>query len=199
MSEVKGVEAVPRLWQRFTEWLRHNAPEDHAVLLPGIGAEELGTLEREIGFPLDGGLKALLSVCCGVVTPASSMEPGAFFLQYSLLDAAGIVEWQRYFANAERDLVADGNGWGVGMLAHHSWVPFAQANTGDVLFVDHRDGHEGEVGEMSFGDPRYRLLRPGLTETLHDMSVAVEESAPLLSPELRRRPVVHEGRMLEWH
>ncbi|MGX2996138.1 SMI1/KNR4 family protein [Streptomyces sp. JNUCC 64] len=196
MRETEGAEAVPLLWERFTEWLRHNAPEDHAVLLPGIGAEETGTLERELGFPLDDGLKALLSVCCGVVPRSASTEPGAFVFGHSLLDAAGIVEWQRYFADAARDLVADGYGDNVGALAHPAWVPFAQAVTGDLLFIDHRDGHRGAVGEMFFGSPEYRPLWPGVAEMLRAMCVAVETDTPL--PELGWKPVVWEGRMLEW-
>ncbi len=84
----------------------------------------------------------------------SSTQAGAFLLGYSLLDTAGILEWQQNLADTAREAVEEGYEEEViGRTAHERWVPFAQSLTGDLLFVDHRGDHEAEVGELCFGSP----------------------------------------------
>lgn len=125
------------------------------------------------------------------------MAPGAFLLGYSLLDTEGILEWHQNLSAMAHEAVEEGyEEEVVGRTAHTQWVPFAQALTGDLLFVDHRTDHYGEVGEISFGDPEYLPLWPSVTLMLTDLCNAVE--GPLRLPTARRRPSVHEGRMLEW-
>ncbi|MCC3655031.1 MULTISPECIES: SMI1/KNR4 family protein [Streptomyces] len=188
---------MQELWRRFEEWLRRNAPGDYSALRPGASDAEISRLESEVGFPLHGELKALLSEHNGVTPRRSSTEPGAFLLGYSLLDTGGILEGHRHLSSMAGEAVEEGyEKQVVGRIAHTRWVPFAQDLTGDLLFVDHRAGHYGEVGEMSFGDPEYVPLWPSTALMLTDLCEAVEGSIPL--PTARYRPSVHEGRMLEW-
>ncbi|MEU9883211.1 SMI1/KNR4 family protein [Streptomyces phaeochromogenes] len=150
-----------------------------------------------MGFSLHGDLKSLLAEHDGVMSRRSSMEPGAFILSYSLLDSEKILEWQQNLASMAEEAVKEGYEEDVvGRTAHDQWVPFAQSLTGDLLFVDHRSDRYGEVGEISFGDPEYRWLWPGMGLMLHDLCTAVETSARL--PTVRSRPSIHEKRMLEW-
>jgi cell wall assembly regulator SMI1 len=154
-------------------------------------------MEGSIGFPVDDRLKSLLSMHNGVTPRRSSMQGGAFVLGYSLLDTEGILEWQRYLARTTRDAVEEGyEDEVVGLTAHDRWVPFAQSLTGDLLFVDHRDSYEGQVGEISFGSPTYQRLWDNLTHMVEVLSASVEAMEPL--PGLGRLPHVHEARMLEW-
>lgn len=192
-----GMHNMQELWRRFEEWLRENAPGDYATLRPGLSDGDVSRLENRIGFPLHTELKSLLSERNGVTPPRSSMAPGAFTLGYSLLDAEGITEWHQNLSVMAHEAVEEGyEEEVVGRTAHTQWVPFAQALTGDLLFIDHRTDHYGEVGEISFGDPEYLPLWPSMTLMLTDLNNAVEGSLPL--PTARRRPSVHEGRMLEW-
>ncbi|WP_030542180.1 SMI1/KNR4 family protein [Streptomyces albus] len=191
------MNTMQELWRRFEEWLRRNAPGDYSALRPGASDADISRLESGIGFPLHGELKALLSEHDGVTPRRSSTEPGAFLLGYSLLDTEGILEWHQNLSSMANEAVEEGyEEEVVGRIAHTQWVPFAQDLTGDLLFVDHRTGHYGEVGEMSFGDPEYVLLWPSMAPMLTDLCDAVEGSLRL--PAARRRPSVHEGRMLEW-
>ncbi|MER6091306.1 SMI1/KNR4 family protein [Streptomyces bluensis] len=188
---------MQELWHRFEEWLRQNTPGDYSTLRPGVSDADISRLESGVGFPLHGELKSLLSEHNGVTPRRSSMAPGAFLLGYSLLDTTGILEWHQNLSGMANEAVEEGyEEEVVGRTAHTQWVPFAQALTGDLLFVDHRTGHYGEVGEISFGDPEYLPLWPSMTQMLTDLCNAVEGSLPL--PTTRRRPSVHEGRMLEW-
>ncbi|MFJ9909186.1 SMI1/KNR4 family protein [Streptomyces sp. NPDC101152] len=185
------------LWQRLESWLIRNAPEDHQALLPGASGAEISNLEREIGFSVNDDLKLLLSRHNGVAPRRSSMQAGAFLLGYSLLGTGGILERQQYVAAMAREAVEDGyEDEVIGRIAHERWVPFAQSLTGDLLFVDHRSDHHGDVGEISFGAPEYVWLWPSMRLMLHDLCDSVEGASRL--PTLRRRPSVHEGRMLEW-
>ncbi|TYR65401.1 SMI1/KNR4 family protein [Streptomyces parvus] len=184
-------------WHRFEEWLRQNAPGDYSTLRPGASDSEISRLESEVGFTLHGELKWLLSKHNGVTPRRSSTAPGAFLLGYSILDAEGIAEWHRNLSDMAHEAAEEGyEKEVVGRTAHTQWVPFAQALTGDLLFVDHRRGHHGEVGEISFGDPEYLPLWPSITSMLTSLCDAVEGGLQL--PSVRRRPSIHEGRMLEW-
>ncbi|MBB3074387.1 SMI1/KNR4 family protein [Streptomyces violarus] len=191
------MHTMQELWRRFEEWLRQNAPGDYSTLRAGASDIDISRLESGVGFPLHGELKSLLSEHNGVTPRRSSMEPGAFLLGYSLLDTGRILEWHQNLSVMAHEALEEGyEEEVVGRTAHAQWVPFAQALTGDLLFVDHRTGHYGEVGEISFGDPEFLPLWPSMTLMLTDLCNAVEESQPL--PTARRRPSVHEGRMLEW-
>ncbi|WP_086559853.1 SMI1/KNR4 family protein [Streptomyces africanus] len=191
------MDSMREPWRRFEQWLRQNAPGDYSTLRPGASDVAISRLESGVGFPLHGDLKSLLSEHDGVTPRRSSMAPGAFLLGYSLLDTEGILEWHQNLSSMAHEAVEEGyEEEVVGRTAHTRWVPFAQALTGDLLFVDHRTDHYGEVGEISFGDPEYLRLWPSMTLMLTDLCEAVEASLRL--PTARRRPSVHEGRMLEW-
>lgn len=188
---------IEELWQRFQGWLIRNAPEDHQAIRSGASGAEISELEDKIGFSINGDLKLLLSKNNGVIPRRSSTGAGAFILGYSLLDTEGILEWQQNLADMAREAVEDGyEEEVVGRTAHERWVPFAQSLTGDLLFIDHRSDHYGDVGEISFGAPDYLWLWPGIGLMLHDLCDSVEGMSRL--PGLGHRPSVHEGRMLEW-
>ncbi|MFF7761839.1 SMI1/KNR4 family protein [Streptomyces griseorubiginosus] len=76
------------------------------------------------------------------------------------------------------------------------WVPPARNISGDLLFVDHRSHHAGEIGEISFGDPEYRPLWPRMDLMLADLCEALEKGIPVTC--VPRIPRLYEGRMLEW-
>lgn len=197
-SVQSGANDLSVLWERLESLLSELAPGDHAALRPGATEAELNDLEDELGVPLHPGLRTLLDRHNGVTARRSSTEPGAFLLNYHLLDTAGILENQRLLASMEQDAVDEGDGELVsGRIAHHLWVPFAASFTGDMLFVDHRTGaHYGEIGETNFGDPTYLLLWANQETMLRDLCDAIETCSPV-GP-LRQVPRVHEGRMLEW-
>jgi cell wall assembly regulator SMI1 len=189
---------LTELWQRFDGWLAEHAPGDHESLRPGCPDGEIRRLEDGLGFSLHEDVRTTLALHNGVTMRGASTEPGAFLLGYSLLDVDGILE-------AHRDLVAmveDAREAGeedlvVGRIADRQWVPFARDVSGDLLFVDHRHHHWGEIGEMSFGDPEYRMLWPRMDLMLMDLCDSVEKGAPLTP--VPRVPALYEGRMLEWH
>ncbi|GGP56728.1 SMI1/KNR4 family protein [Streptomyces melanogenes] len=196
-SASEGAFRFEDLWKRFEDWLMRNASEERVALRPGASDADIHRLEAGIGFQLNGDLKALLSMHNGVAPRRSSMEAGAFLLGYSLLDTDGILEWQQNLAEMAEDAEEEGyEEEVVGRTAHRQWVPFAQSFSGDLLFIDHRREHYGDVGEISFGSPDYVWLWPGMGLMLGDMCKAVEGMSPL--PTVRRRPSIHEGRMLEW-
>ncbi|MFF3260561.1 SMI1/KNR4 family protein [Streptomyces sp. NPDC002932] len=192
-----GTRDLQILWRRFECWIRENAPGDFAALRSGASGPEITILEDGVGFPLHSGLTSLLSVCNGVTPRRSSTEPGAFLLGYSLLAADQILESHVYLVSMARDAIEDGYEEEViGRTAHPEWVPFAQSLTGDLLFVDHRDEHFGEIGEISFGDPEYLKLWPNMNRMFGDLCDAVENSTGL--PTARRSPSIYDNRMVEW-
>ncbi|WP_420078913.1 SMI1/KNR4 family protein [Streptomyces sp. JL4002] len=193
---VSGVQ-LEEMWRQLTAWLAINAPEDHAALRPGASQRDVRQLEDGVGFEVSSDLKLLLSLNDGVIARRSSTEGGAFILGYSLLDVKGVLEWQRNLADMSEDAEEDGYKEEViGRTAHRQWVPFAQSLTGDLLFVDHRGDHYGEIGGISFGSPTYELLWPGMREMVRDLRDAVENDRSL--PVAGRSPSIHEGRILEW-
>lgn len=193
-----GANDLSALWERLERLLAERAPGDHSALRPGASEAELNELEEALGFPLHPGLRTLLTRHNGVAARRSGTEPGAFLLNYHLLDTAGVLENQRLLASMEQDAVDEGDGDLVsGRIAHRMWVPFAASFTGDMLFVDHRTGaHYGEIGETDFGDPTYLLLWADQETMLRDLCDGFENGSPV-GP-LRQVPRVHEGRMLEW-
>ncbi|WP_051779434.1 SMI1/KNR4 family protein [Streptomyces sp. NRRL S-241] len=196
-SEPRSGVQFEEIWRQLTAWLASNAPEDHAALRPGASPSDVRQLEDGLGFEVSSDLKLLLSMHDGVIARRSSTEGGAFVLGYSLLDAKGILEWQQNLAEMAEDAEEDGyEDEVIGRTAHRQWVPFAQSLTGDLLFVDHRSDHYGEIGEISFGSPTYELLWPGMREMVRDLYDAVENDSSL--PTVGRVPSIHEGRILEW-
>jgi hypothetical protein len=159
-------------------------------------------LRTDSASPLYPALRALLSAHDGVVPRRASDEPGSFLLGYGLLDTQKVLEWQRYLASRAEDAVDEGYEDEVGRTAHERWVPFGQALTGDLLFVDHREDEEdtedvyGTVCEISFGAPDHRRPWPDLGAMLDDLARAMHDGTPLAA--VGRRPAVHEGRTLEW-
>ncbi|MEU1002728.1 SMI1/KNR4 family protein [Streptomyces tibetensis] len=187
-----------QLWERLERWLSEHAPGEYASMRAGASEADISQLEEGLGFPLHPELKALLARHDGVIPPRGSTDPGTFLLNYALLDTRRILEGQRRLVSMVEDAVEEGDEDLVaGRIAHREWVPFAQGFSGDMLFVDHRRGdHYGEVGEISFGDPDYRVLWASQELMLEELCEGVENGSPVTS--LPRVPSVHEGRKLEW-
>ncbi|MFB7740882.1 SMI1/KNR4 family protein [Streptomyces sp. NPDC056132] len=194
-TEMSG---LTHLWHRFETWLAEHAPEDHASLRLGASKDDVKHLEDGLGFPLHQDMVELLRSHNGVKMRRASTEPGAFLLGYSLLDVDGIQEAHRDLVSMVEDARNEGEEELVeGRIADSRWVPLAQNVSGDLLFMDHRYQFAGEIGEMSFGDPKYRMLWPRLDLMLADLCIALENQTPVTA--IPRAPSLHEGRMLEWH
>ncbi|MFG3061978.1 SMI1/KNR4 family protein [Streptomyces sp. NPDC048231] len=193
-----GIPGLTELWHRFENWLAEHAPGDHGSLRPGCPGGDIKRLEDGLGFPLHEDVRATLELHNGVTMRRASKEPGAFLLGYSLLDVDGILEAHRDLVSMVEDAREDGEeDLVVGHIADRQWVPLARDISGDLLFVDHRHHYAGEIGEMSFGDPEYRMLWPRMDLMLSALCDSVENRTPVTS--VPRVPHLYEGRMLEWH
>ncbi|MEV8568458.1 SMI1/KNR4 family protein [Streptomyces sp. NPDC051322] len=171
------------LWTQIESWLARHAPGDFATLNAGASDQEIERLASGLGFPVHPDLRWFLGVRGGCRPPGTSMDPGAFFLGFTLLDIDGILTAHRELVDIVDESVA--------------WVPLAQDFTGDIVFVDHREGFDGAVGIMSFGDPEPTHPWPSLASMLQDMMSALRSGAALASvPALT--PRVHEERMVQW-
>lgn len=186
------------LWTQIESWLAGHAPGDFATLNAGVSDQEITRLASGLGFPLHPDLRWFLGVRGGCRPPGTSMDPGAFFLGFTLLDIDGILTAHRELVDMVDESVEQGYADSViGSTAHPSWVPLARDFTGDIVFVDHRQGFDGAVGIMSFGDPEPTHPWPSLASMFQDMLSALRSGAALASvPSLT--PRVHEERMVQW-
>ncbi|MFF4501594.1 SMI1/KNR4 family protein [Streptomyces sp. NPDC001401] len=192
-----GIPGLTELWHRFENWLAEHAPGDHGSLRPGCPDGEIKRLEDGLGLPLHEDVRTTLGLHNGVTMRRASTEPGAFLLGYSLLDVDGILDAHRDLVSMVKDAREEGEeDLVVGRIADSQWVPLARNVAGDLLFVDHRYHHSGEIGEMSFGDPEYRMLWPRMDLMLADLCDSVENRTPVTS--VPRVPHLYEGRMLDW-
>ncbi|MEU0787706.1 SMI1/KNR4 family protein [Streptomyces sp. NPDC006173] len=186
------------LWTQVEGWLAAHAPGDHQTLLPGLSGREVARLEAGLGFPIHGDLLTFLGLRGGCRQPESSMEPGAFFFGYTLLDVDAILAAHRQLVDMVDDSVEGGYGDSViGSIAHPSWVPIAQDVTGDLVFVDHREGLGGAVGMLSFGDPQPTWPWSSMTLMAEDMLSSLRSGSGLAAVH-GLTPRVHEERMLQW-
>ncbi|MEW2161166.1 SMI1/KNR4 family protein [Streptomyces sp. NPDC007189] len=194
-TEIPG---LVELWRGFENWLAEYAPGDYGSLLPGGSESDICRLENGLGFSVHEDVRTILRLHNGVTLRRASTEPGAFLLGYSLLDVEGILAAHRDLVSMVDDAREEGEeDLVVGRIADSQWVPFAQNMSGDLLFVDHRYHHMGEIGEMSFGDPGYQLLWPRMDLMMADLCESVKTRTPVTT--VPRVPSVHAGRMLEWH
>ncbi|MFJ3823407.1 SMI1/KNR4 family protein [Streptomyces nodosus] len=189
---------LAHLWRSFENWLAEHAPGDYETLLPAVSEGDIERLEDGLGFSVHEDMRTILRLHNGVTIRRASTEPGAFLLGYSLLDADGILAAHRDLVSMVDDAREEGDEeLVVGRIADSQWVPFAQNMSGDLLFVDHRYHHAGEIGEISFGDPEYQLLWPRMDLMMADLCNSVKTRTPVTA--VPRVPSVHAGRMLEWH
>ncbi|MGW7529122.1 SMI1/KNR4 family protein [Streptomyces sp. NPDC054783] len=192
------IPGLAQLWRTFENWLAEHAPGDYESLLPGCSEEDIKRLEAGLGFSVHEDVRTTLGLHNGVTMRSASTEPGAFLLGYSLLDVDGILAAHRDLVSMVEDAREEGEeDLVVGHIADSKWVPLAQNMSGDLLFVDHRYHCAGELGEISFGDPEYRMLWPRMDLMMADLCSSVETRTPVTA--VPRVPSVHEGRMLEWH
>ncbi|MFE3526750.1 SMI1/KNR4 family protein [Streptomyces sp. NPDC059161] len=192
------MSGLTQVWHRFEAWLAEHAPDDYASLRPGASKNDVKRLEDGLGFALHQDMGELLRLRNGVTMRRASTEPGAFLLGYSLLDVDGILEAHRDLVSMVQEAREEGEeDVVVGRTADGRWVPLAQDVSGDLLFVDHRYHSAGEIGEISFGDPEYRMLWPRLDLMLTNLCNSLEHRTPVTA--IPRVPSLHEGRMVEWH
>ncbi|SEM20071.1 SMI1/KNR4 family protein [Streptacidiphilus jiangxiensis] len=187
-------------WTRFSGWLAVNAPASHASLGRIAFAQEIASLESQLGFRLHPELKALLRLHNG-----TTGEGSAIFLplHHRLIGTAEIL--QSHFAlldlgwhDENEDLP-----WGEDDLnGHiHQWVPFAVPLDGGYAFVDHRPGPSyGHVYEMGIGsgDCDGTLWATSLSSLFAQLADAVEGQAPFrrFAPRLVHDP--DQGSTLTW-
>ncbi|KUN03531.1 hypothetical protein AQI95_23880 [Streptomyces yokosukanensis] len=194
-TEIPG---LAQLWHNLATWLAEHAPGDYESLLPGASEGEIKRLEDGLGFSVHEDVRTTLRLHNGVTMRRASTEPGAFVLGYSLLDVNGILGAYRDLVSMVEDAREEGEEeLVVGRIADSRWVPLAQNMSGDLLFVDHRYHYAGEIGEISFGDPEYRMLWPRMDLMMADLCNSVKARIPVTA--VPRVPSLHEGRMLEWH
>lgn len=192
------IPELAHLWRSFETWLAEHAPGDHESLLPGSSQGDIDRLESGLGFSIHEDMRTILMLHNGVAVREASADPGAFLLGYSLLSVDGILAAHQDLVSMVEDAREEGEeDLVVGRIADRHWVPFAQNMSGDLLFVDHRHHHAGEVGEVSFGDPEYRLLWPRMDLMMVDLCNSLKTRSPVTN--VPRVPSVYEGRMLEWH
>ncbi|MFD7602745.1 SMI1/KNR4 family protein [Streptomyces mirabilis] len=185
-------------WEQVERWLAGHAPADFATLQAGLSGQEIARLEDSLGFPVHHDLRSFLGVCGGCLFPASSIDAGAFFFGYALLDVDGILAAHQELVDMVDEAVAQGyENSVVGRTADRFWVPIARDVTGDIIFIDHRAELKGAVGAMSFGDPESTLPWPSMALMLEDMLSALQ-SGKALDAIQGLTPRVHEERMVQW-
>lgn len=176
-----GIENVSTQWRRLEAWLSLNSPGDYETLQIGATKEEITHIESELTYNLHPSLKELFSLRNGVRKRKTSLDPGAFLLNYNMLSSYRALEEHRLLESMIRDAADEGvEDAVVGMLAHTHWVPFAETFSGSILFMDHRPGEGfGKVGEINSGDPECVLLWENLEAMLSEICDALEAWAPL--------------------
>ncbi|MFC4331462.1 SMI1/KNR4 family protein [Streptomyces andamanensis] len=185
-------------WGQVERWLADHAPADFATLQAGSSGQEMARLEEGLGFHIHRNLRSFLGVCGGCLFPVSSMDAGAFFFGYALLDVDGILATHHELVDMVEEAVAQGYADSVvGSIADRFWVPIARDVTGDIMFVDHRPGREGNVCAMSFGDPESIFLWPSMALMLDDMLTALRSGTSLAAFQ-DLTPRVHEEKMVQW-
>ncbi|GAA1901833.1 SMI1/KNR4 family protein [Streptantibioticus ferralitis] len=185
------------LWQRFEGWLSEHAPADAAWLLPPATAAEIDHLEEALGFPLHPDLKDLLKLHNGTSSRSGGAQPGAFLFGYSPLATEGIIAAHRnVLAVLEGAREEDEEDLVLGIMVHPRWVPFAEDICGDIVFLDHREQHEGQIGLLSYGSPQYEPLWPSMDVMWEQVYASTEGGTPLRPVDMQ--PSVEDGRILRW-
>ncbi|WP_052374247.1 SMI1/KNR4 family protein [Chondromyces apiculatus] len=143
-----GGEAIEATWARIERWLGQRAPEVLASLLPGVGEEGLGRIEREIGASLPEDLRASLKRHAGSTRALSGeweLHPPAMILG----------TWTMMRGFAEDGVFPHGEltpGSVVGPLVPtwwtRGWIPVAGNGAGDHLCVDLSPAEGGTRGQV---------------------------------------------------
>ncbi|MGW0534759.1 hypothetical protein [Streptomyces sp. NPDC003032] len=81
-----GTDGLADLWGQVEEWLADHVPSDFATPHAGLTDLEIARLEGGLGFSVHRDLRSFLALCGGSRFPESSLDPGAFFFGYALLD-----------------------------------------------------------------------------------------------------------------
>ncbi|MFI9649333.1 SMI1/KNR4 family protein [Streptomyces sp. NPDC052040] len=150
----REVLAFGAAWDSFASWLVAHCPIDHAALQPPATAEEITTLETQLGFPLHPHLRILLERHNGVLKhpEPDNRDAGAFLPLGYRLSGTGLI------ADVQEWLAADSDAFAMGreeddLHGHaHRWVPVAHSIDAGMVFVDHHPGPGyGHVYEMGIG------------------------------------------------
>ena len=150
------------VWERLEAYLREHAPELHDGLAPGASEAALSQLERTLGYPLPGDLRASLARHDG--------ERGSVgFLSHDLLSCEGIR------ASWETQRQVGGEDWRTG------WIPVAHDGAGNYVYVDAASGavrsfdHEGWV---------HAELADAWREVLEEAADLLEDDQPSYDEDL---------------
>ncbi|MEV4876118.1 SMI1/KNR4 family protein [Streptomyces cyaneofuscatus] len=185
-------------WRRLEGWLAAHSPGDYSTLRRGATGEEIDHVENELTYSLHPSLKKLFSLRDGVNKRRTSLDPGAFLLNYSMLSSGRALDEQRGLESVIEDAIEEGiESYVIGTLADARWVPFAGTFSGSILFVDHRPGVSyGKIGEIIPGNPEYVVLWDSLEAMLSDLCDALDAWAPLSGKNLT--PILTGDGHLQW-
>ncbi|MEU0742328.1 SMI1/KNR4 family protein [Streptomyces sp. NPDC006134] len=180
---VRDRAAFDAAWGRCEAWLFAHSPIDHAALRPPATAEEIASLEEQLGFPLHPQLRALLEHHDGVMEypEATNHDAGAFLPVGYRLSSTDRIASQHQWLVAEAEMIAGIGGGEADPYGHaHRWVPFAQSIDGGIVFVDHHPGPAyGHVYEMGIGSGCDAVVwASSLTELFEELGACLETAAP---------------------
>ncbi|MEU5839625.1 SMI1/KNR4 family protein [Streptomyces diacarni] len=153
-------------WSDIEDWLRVHAPASYASLRGPASADDITGLERAVGVKLCDELRALFHQHDGTKTREEAGKGSYFYPKnYRPLTAAESVA-RHHMLTELLETFDDGMS---GYWWHSLWVPIAEHVTGDVIFVDHRQGSGfGSVGKFDHEDSA-TIRWPSLSNYLRAM------------------------------
>jgi cell wall assembly regulator SMI1 len=160
-------QRVNAAWQRIETWLAAHAPASAAALAGPASPAQLGETQQRIGVTLPPELVASLLRHNGMGTGGGDLLP-SIYRPVSAADIGGQ-------AKSLCEVLTHGQNESVGSWWHGQFVPFAVDGAGDVLFLDQRPGHGGELGESDHeGSVDFSRRPASLTELLEQTATALE-------------------------
>jgi cell wall assembly regulator SMI1 len=185
-------EAVTRrvdaAWHRIETWLAAHAPASSAALAGPASLAKLGEVQQRIGVTVPPELVASLLRHDGMGTGGGFLLPSI----YRPISVADIGTQSESLCG----ILTAGQNESVGSWWHGQFVPFAADGAGDVLFLDQRRGHGGELGESDHEGSVDFSRRPAtLTDLLEQTATALETGE--VTNGYCRAEVTPEG-VLQW-
>jgi cell wall assembly regulator SMI1 len=160
-------QRVNLVWQRIETWLAAHAPVSEAALAGPASPAQLGETQQRIGVTLPPELVASLLRHDGMGTGGGDLLPSI----YRPISSADLGRQSKALC----DILTRGPNDIVGVWWHGQFVPFAVDGAGDVLFLDQRRGHGGELGESDHeGSVDFSRRPASLTELLEQTATALE-------------------------
>jgi len=160
---------VPALLQRLDQWLRRRRPAYFDSLRPGVPERELTAFERDLGYNLPAGLRALYRWHDGQDPECdAAFARDKRFMRLEDIRAAREALCQLLDAGEFPEV----NWWSK------AWLPFLDNGRGDHLCVDFAGAFAGTPGQLVlfYHDSECRNIEaPGLDTWLEAFVVGVEQ------------------------